>query len=190
MIIQSIRLKDYRNYEELDLKLNPGRNLFYGGNAQGKTNILESVFVCGTTKSHRGTKDKDQIRFGREQAHIRMEIQKGEIPYRIDMHLRKNRSKAIAINGVPISRAGELLALGGFVFFSPEDLQIIKSGPSDRRRFMDMQLCQQSALYLKCLGDYNRALAQRSRILREMTFRDDYEMLLGVWDEQLETSTS
>ena len=139
MIIQSVSLENYRNYETLTLELDEGRNLFYGGNAQGKTNILESVFVCGTTRSHRGARDRDLIRFGCEQAHIRMNILKEELPYRIDMHLRKNRSKAIAVNGVPIRRAGELLALGGFVFFSPEDLQIIKSGPSDRRRFMDMR---------------------------------------------------
>ena len=185
MIIQSVSLENYRNYETLTLELDEGRNLFYGGNAQGKTNILESVFVCGTTRSHRGARDRDLIRFGCEQAHIRMNILKEELPYRIDMHLRKNRSKAIAVNGVPIRRAGELLALGGFVFFSPEDLQIIKSGPSDRRRFMDMQLCQQSAVYLKNLADYNRALAQRGRILREMSFKGGDEMLLSVWDEQL-----
>ncbi len=184
MIIQSVSLENYRNYETLTLELDEGRNLFYGGNAQGKTNILESVFVGGTTRSHRGTRDKDLIRFGCEEAHIRMNILKEDLPYRIDMHLRKNRSKAIAVNGVPIRRAGELLELGGFVFFSPEDLQIIKSGPSDRRRFMDMQLCQQSAVYLKNLADYNRALAQRGRVLREMAFGGD-EMLLSVWDEQL-----
>ena len=113
MIIQSVSLENYRNYETLTLELDEGRNLFYGGNAQGKTNILESVFGCGTTRSHRGARDRDLIRFGCEQAHIRMNILKEELPYRIDMHLRKNRSKAIAVNGVPIRRAGELLALGG-----------------------------------------------------------------------------
>ena len=185
MIIQSVSLDNYRNYESLFLELDAGRNLFYGGNAQGKTNILESVFVGGTTRSHRGTRDKDLIRFGQEEAHIRMNILKGEMPYRIDMHLRKNRSKAIAVNGVPVRRAGELLALGSFVFFSPEDLQIIKNGPADRRRFMDMQLCQQSAVYLKSLADYNRALSQRSKILRDFSGGEESDMLLGVWDEQL-----
>ena len=117
MKIESIELVNFRNYDKLIVSLDQGTNLFYGDNAQGKTNILESVYLCGTTKSHRGSKDKEMIRFGKEEAHIRMKILKNEIPYRIDMHLKKNKAKGIAINGVPIHKASELLGLGNFVFF-------------------------------------------------------------------------
>ena len=142
MRIESVRLENFRNYDRLELELDAGTNLFYGDNAQGKTNILESVYLCGTTKSHRGSRDREMIRFGQEEAHIRMSIVKKEIPYRLDMHLKKNKAKGIAINGVPIRKASELIGLGNFVFFSPEDLNIIKNGPAERRRFMDMELCQ------------------------------------------------
>ena len=102
MYIESLELKNYRNYQNLQLDFDKGTNIFYGDNAQGKTNILESVYLCGTTKSHRGSKDKEIIRFGEEESHIRMMIRKDELSYKIDMHLRKNKAKGVAINGLPI----------------------------------------------------------------------------------------
>ena len=102
MYIESLELKNYRNYQNLQLDFDKGTNIFYGDNAQGKTNILESVYLCGTTKSHRGSKDKEIIRFGEEESHIRMMIRKDELSYKIDMHLRKNMAKGVAINGLPI----------------------------------------------------------------------------------------
>ena len=95
MYIESLELKNYRNYQNLQLDFDKGTNIFYGDNAQGKTNILESVYLCGTTKSHRGSKDKEIIRFGEEESHIRMMIRKDELSYKIDMHLRKNKAKAL-----------------------------------------------------------------------------------------------
>ena len=185
MKIISIKAEDFRNYESFDLELSGGTNLFYGDNAQGKTNILEAAFLCGTTRSHRTSKDREMIRFGREESHIRMEILKNDIPYRIDMHLKMNKSKGIAINGVPIRKAGELIGLCHLVFFSPEDLGIIKNSPSERRKFMDMELCQLEKLYLHQLSGYQRALMQRNKLLKDMSYRDDYAAMLDVWDEQL-----
>ena len=185
MVIESIKLENFRNYETLELQLDPGTNIFYGENAQGKTNILESVYLCGTTKSHKGSKDREMIRFDQEEAHIRMKLDRDGSSYSIDMHLKKNRPKGIAINGVPIRKAGELLGLGNFVFFSPEDLNIIKSGPGERRRFMDLELCQLSKVYLFQLSNYNKILNQRNKLLKEITFRPEYLDTLDVWDRQL-----
>ncbi len=185
MKIDSLHLENFRNYERLELDLDPGTNVFYGKNAQGKTNILESVCLCGTTKSHRQARDRDMIRFGEEEAHIRMMITKGEIPYRIDMHLKKSRAKGIAINASPIRKAGDLIGLCSFVFFSPEDLQMIKNGPAERRRFLDMQLCQMSRSYVQNLSGYNRVLMQRGKLLRDLPFHPEYLHTLDIWDEQL-----
>ena len=134
MYIESIELKNFRNYQDLQLDFDKGTNIFYGDNAQGKTNILESVYICGTTKSHKGSKDKEIIRFGEEESHIRMMVKKDELSYKIDMHLRKNKAKGVAINGLPIKKARELFGIVNLVFFSPEDLNIIKNGPGERRR--------------------------------------------------------
>ena len=137
MFAESIELKNFRNYESLSLKLNPGTNILYGDNAQGKTNILEAVYLCGTTKSHRGARDREMIRFDEEESHIRMMIKRRDMPYRIDMHLKKNRAKGIAVNGIPIKKASELFGIMNFVCFSPEDLNIVKNGPVERRHFLD-----------------------------------------------------
>lgn len=185
MKIESLKLQNFRNYENLDLALDPGTNIFYGENAQGKTNILEAVYVCGTTKSHRASRDSEMIRFGQEEAHIRMNIVRREIPARIDMHLRKNGRKGIAVNMVPIRKAAELIGLGSFVFFSPEDLNIIKNGPSERRRFMDMELCQISGVYVQSLSNYHHVLMQRNKLLKEISYRPDLRKTLDVWDAQL-----
>ncbi len=185
MIIESLELKNYRNYRELELSLHAGTNLLYGDNAQGKTNILEALYVCAATKSHRGSRDKDLIRFGEEEAHIKLNLRKNEIPYRIDMHLKRDRAKGIAVNGVPIRRASELFGTVNVVLFSPEDLNIIKNGPADRRKFCDMELCQLNRSYVYSLVNYNKALLQRNRLLKEIWNTPELEDTLEVWDSQL-----
>ncbi len=185
MIMKSLELFHFRNYDFLDLTFDQGTNIFYGDNAQGKTNILEAVFLSATTKSHKGSKDKDIIQFGNEEAHIRTYLEKEDLEYKIDMHLRSSRSKGIAINGQKIKKAAELLGLLNVVFFSPEDLSIIKNGPSERRRFVDMELCQIDSFYLYNLNHYNKIVNQRNRLLKDLSFQPDLKETLGIWDAQL-----
>lgn len=185
MIIESIELKNYRNYDELHMDFNQGTNILYGDNAQGKTNILESIYVCATTKSHRGSKDRDMIHFDREESHIKLNIRKDDVPYRIDMHLKKNKAKGVAVNGIPIKKASELFGIVNVVFFSPEDLNLIKNGPAERRRFIDLELCQLNKLYVHALIQYNKVILQRNKLLKELFFKPEYETTLDVWDLQL-----
>ena len=188
MVIQSVSLRDFRNYEYLDLKFDQATNILYGNNAQGKTNILESLYVSGTTKSHKGSKDKEMIRFGQKEAHINTVVKKNEMEYEIDIHLKRNRSKGIAINKVPIRKAGELFGILNLVFFSPEDLNIIKNGPSERRRFIDFELCQLDKMYFHELTKYHKILMQRNRLLKEIAYHPELADTLSVWDEQLVSS--
>ena len=182
--IESIKLSNFRNYESLELSFDKGTNIFYGDNAQGKTNILESVYLCGTSKSHKGSKDREIIRFEQDEAHIRMMVGKDSMSYKIDMHLRKNKAKGVAINGLPIKKARELLGVVNLVFFSPEDLNIIKNGPGERRRFMDAELCQLDKLYLTDLAGYNHVLNQRNKLLKDIAFQESLKDTLEIWDEQ------
>ena len=167
------------------MDFSPGTNILYGDNAQGKTNILESLYVCSTTKSHRGSKDREMIRFHEEESHIKLNVRKSDMPYRIDMHMKKNKAKGTAINGIPIKKASELFRIINMVFFSPEDLNIIKNGPSERRRFIDMELCQLNKLYVHSLIQYNKVLLQRNKLLKELNFRPEYKETLDIWDMQL-----
>lgn len=185
MIIKSIELKNFRNYEDLNISFDEGTTILYGDNAQGKTNILEAAYMSGTTKSHKGSKDKEMIRFGEDESHIRTVVIRGEREYQIDMHLKKNRSKGIAINKMPIKKASELFGILNIVFFSPEDLNIIKNGPSERRRFLDSELCQLDKIYLSDLTNYNKILVQRNKLLKDMVYRPDLKDTLLIWDMQL-----
>ncbi len=187
MIIKSLELADFRNYENLQLDFDKGTTILFGDNAQGKTNILEAIYLSSTTKSHKGAKDQDMIRFGCEEGHIRTYIQKEMCEYKVDMHLRRSKSKGIAINNEKIKKASQLLGLLNVVFFSPEDLSIIKNGPSERRRFVDMELCQLDSVYLYNLNHYNKIVNQRNKLLKDMYMNPDLKETLNIWDMQLQS---
>jgi len=188
LIVESVELSNYRNYDSLNMNFDEHVNIIYGDNAQGKTNILESLYLCSTSKSHRGSKDKEIIRFGQDESHIKLNVKKHNMNYRIDMHLKKNKSKGIAVNGIPIKKAIELFGIINIVFFSPEDLNIIKDGPSERRRFIDMELSQLDKIYLNNLVNYNKVLVQRNKLLKDIAFAPNNTQLLDtldIWDMQL-----
>ncbi len=185
MIIKSIELADYRNYDTLVVSFDKGTNILYGDNAQGKTNILEAIYVAATTKSHKGSKDREIVNFDKEESHIRAYLEKEGVETRIDMHLRKSKSKGIAIDGQKIKKAADLLGLCNVVFFSPEDLGIIKNGPAERRRFVDMELCQLDGFYLYNLNHYNKIVNQRNKLLKDMFLNPALKETLGIWDMQL-----
>ncbi len=185
MIIKSLELENFRNYESLQLSFDEGTNILYGDNAQGKTNVLEAIYVSATTKSHKGSKDKEIVSFEKEEAHIRTYLSKADLEYRVDMHLRKSKSKGIAVNGQKLKKAAELLGLLNVVFFSPEDLALIKNGPSERRSFVDMELCQLDKYYLYNLNQYNKIINQRNKLLKDFFFNPDLKDTITIWDTQL-----
>ena len=185
MYISTLELSEFRNFENLNIGFSEGINIFYGDNAQGKSNLLEAMFMISTTKSHRGVKDKDLIRFGKEEAHIKTILYKGELDYRIDMHLKKGRSKGIALNGSRLKKASDLVGLLNIILFSPEDLSIIKNGPAERRRFLDIELCQLDKNYLNDLSRYTKSVEQRNKLLKEIEKHPAMEDTLDIWDDQL-----
>ncbi len=185
MIAEKLELTNFRNYNELSLELSENVNILYGNNAQGKTNILEAIYLCSTTKSHKGSKDKDMVKLGEEESHLRMYLNKNDLNHKIDMQLRKTGKKSVAVDGLPIKRAADLYGLTNVILFSPEDLSMIKNGPAERRRFMDAELCQLNKLYLQYLTKYNKLIDQRNDLLKQISFRPDLKDTLEVWDEQL-----
>lgn len=185
MFVKSLELNNYRNYENIHIDFDKGVNILYGDNAQGKTNVLESIYLCSTTKSHRGSKDKEIVKFGENEGHIRCLFDKNEVDYQIDIHLRTEKSKGIAINGMKLKKAAELMGIVNVILFSPEDLSIIKNGPSDRRRFVDSELCQLDKVYLYNLSSYNKIVNQRNNLLRDIVYHPELTDTLDVWDSQL-----
>ena len=185
MIIKSIDLLDFRNYEELHLGLTDGITILNGENAQGKTNLLEAVYLASCCRSHRGAKDREMIRFNRAEAHIKMIVRKEDRDIRIDLHLKKDKQRGIAVNGVPVRKTRDYLGLVNCVLFSPEDLQIVKNGPAERRRFIDTELCQLDRIYLDSWNRYKKVLDQRNQLLKDIGFNPSLMDTLDLWDEQL-----
>ncbi|MCR5205943.1 MAG: DNA replication/repair protein RecF [Lachnospiraceae bacterium] len=185
MIIKSLELSNFRNYEQLKIDLSPNVSIFYGNNAQGKTNILEALYVACTTKSQKGSRDRELIRFNDSESHIRLMVDDDGISRKIDMHLKDKGQKGVAIDGIPIKKAAELYGMMNIISFSQDDLGIIKEGPSERRRFCDMELCQLDKLYMHNLAVYEKALEQRNNLLKQLAVNSELKDTLDIWDEQL-----
>lgn len=183
MHITDIRLQNFRNYADRTVELTEKVNLITGKNAQGKTNLLESIFVCCVGKSVRA-RDRELIAHGQDRARIRMTAERFEGRVLTEMVLSRGENKRILVNGIPLSRTGELLGTVKAIYFSPEDLKLIKDAPDSRRRFLDMDLSQIYKNYYYALTRYNRALLSRNNLLKkypEHTLPD----LLYPYDVQL-----
>ena len=185
MYITEVSLQNFRNLAQLKIEPSEGINVIYGSNAQGKTNFLESLYFCAMRRSLRGTSDQQLIRFEEEESHIRMLVQRKQRYDRIDVHLKKDEKKGIAVNGLPVRKLGDLFGTLYAVIFSPEDLSLVKDGPGERRRFLDMELCQLSKVYYYDLQQYYRILKQRNNLLKEIQKKPALQDTLFVWDDQM-----
>lgn len=191
MRITEVSLQGFRNISQLHLVPSDGINIICGSNAQGKTNFLESLYFCAVARSMRGKSDQQLIAFDSAESHIRLSVRRSQRIDRIDVHLKREEKagrghgKGVAVNGVPLRRLGELFGTLYAVVFSPEDLSLVKNGPGERRRFLDMELCQLSRVYYYDLQQYTRILRQRNNLLKGIQKKPALEETLFVWDGQL-----
>jgi len=185
LYIDQLVLKNYRNYEEASLELSPKLNIFIGDNAQGKTNLLESIYVTGFGKSFRTSRDKDLVRMGEEQAQIRVHGEKAYTDVTVDFRLNKRAEKDIRVNGNRLLKRSDLFGALNIVLFSPEDLRLIKEGPSERRRFIDRELSQISPRYCQGLIEYMRIMGQRNELLKQIPYKKSMEAMLPIWNEKM-----
>ena len=184
MYLKELKLKAFRNYDELVLPFAPGVNIFYGENAQGKTNILEAIYLAATSKSHRTNFYREMIQKGQEFAHISLQVQSEYSLEKIDIHIGQNK-RSIFVGQAPIRKLEELLGSLYIVMFSPEDLEIVKGGPAVRRRFIDIELSQINPYYYYQLRRYHRLLKQRNTLLKNSQKISPDLSEISVWDEEL-----
>ena len=185
MKIESIKLRNYRNYDNLSLKLNEKINVFVGKNAQGKTNLLESVYFCALGKSFKVVKDKDVIKWGEEKSQIQLNIKNQYRDQTIEILFSKSLKKTIKIDGISIRRIGELLGELPIVFFSPDELRLIKESPDERRRFMNIDISQTNKRYFYLLQRYEKILANRNKLLKQTKDFDILKDTIDIWDRAL-----
>lgn len=182
MFLKSIELKNFRNYNNLELDFNKNINLILGDNAQGKTNLLESIYYTSMGRSFKPVKDRDVINFGEETSIIKANAHKYDDNLEISIILRKNGDKEIKKDGVKLKKISELCDNMLVVMFSPEDLKIVKEEPEKRRKFIDRELSLISPIYLDNLNNYKKNLFQRNNYLKEENID---ELLINVLDKQL-----
>ena len=183
MYINKIKLQNFRNYNEQEINLNKSINVFYGDNAQGKTNILEAIFLCTFGKSFRTNKEKELIKLGKDNANVIIEYEKKDRDGKISIYI--SDKKQILVNGIKIKKLSELLGNINIVIFTPDDINILKGGPALRRRFLDMMIGQLKPNYVYTLNMYIKTLEQRNNYLRQIKEENKPENLLDIWDEKL-----
>ena len=185
MIITRALLKNYRSYESCDLAPCEGVNVLLGDNGQGKTNVLEALYLCCTGRSHRTRQDRELIRFGADFASVKASAMRRDGSHEVEIILPAQGRRKLKIAGQEVSRSGELMGHVTGVLFSPEDLRTVKDGPAERRRFVDMALSQIKPAYYYALQRYARALKQRGEVLKLASVQPGLLQTLDSWDEQL-----
>jgi DNA replication and repair protein RecF len=183
MFIKNLSLLNFRNYNDLNIELTNGVNIFIGDNAQGKTNVLESIYYCSLGKSHRTSKDKELINWNKEDAYIKIFVGKARLDKRIEIKIFKDGKKGIKINSIKINKISELIGVFNVVIFSPEDLKIVKDAPSYRRRFLDIELSKLDNKYYYNLVQYNKVLDEKNSLLKK--YSEKMVNMMDVYDEQL-----
>ena len=183
MNITKLKLENFRNYDSQEIEFNKGINVIYGDNAQGKTNILEAIFLCSMGKSFRTSKDKELIKINKDFAKLNIEYEKSDREGKIEYIM--SEKKSIAINGVKIKKLSELLGNINSIIFSPDDMEILKDGPQKRRKFLNMLISQLRPRYLFNLNAYNKTLEQRNNYLRQIKLENKSKNMLEIWNEKL-----
>lgn len=183
MYIEKIKLNNFRNYENLEINLNKNINIIYGDNAQGKTNILEAIFLSSLGKSFRTKKEKEMIKFNNDKLLVEIFYQKKDRAGKIKIEI--GNKKQISINGIKIKKLSELLGNINIVIFTPDDINILKDGPEKRRRFLDMMIGQLRPNYVYNLNMYLKTIEQRNNYLRQIKEENKPEEMLEIWDEKL-----
>lgn len=185
MKVTQIQLTNYRNLAQQKVVFGPGLNIFVGDNAQGKTNLVESVYLCCIGKSPRTDKDKDLVRWGEQNAFVRVNYNCRYGDGEIAIDLKTQGKKQIAVNSVPITKMAELMGYLNCIYFSPNEIKIISQSPVERRRFLDIDLCQTDKNYFYSLQRLNKALAQRNNLLKSAQSVEQLQETVFVWDEQI-----
>ena len=185
-MIKELTLRQFRNYKSANLKFSKNINIIIGNNAQGKTSLIEAIYVLSTTRSHRTSKDSQLILFEEEFAKILGQISRNEDIFELSLVISKKGKKA-SYNEVDQKKLSDYVGKLVVVMFAPEDLSLVKGGPQYRRRFMDMEIGQLSPSYLYHLGQYTKLLKQRNELLKQLRMNRKNELLLDVLTEQMVT---
>lgn len=184
MNVTGLYISNFRNIKELEMKPSEGINIIYGENAQGKTNLLESIWLFSGLRSFRGSKETDLIRFGEDFFRTELDFYGNNRQQNAKM-IVSPQAKKIILNSVPMTASSKLLGVFNCVVFAPSYISLVKGNPSERRRFMDSALCRLRPSYTKNLTEYNKILIQRNSFLKELKYNNKNYDFLEIWNSNL-----
>ena len=184
MKVEKVSLENFRNYQSQEITFRDGLNVICGLNASGKTNLMESIFVAAIGRSPRTKNEKEMIRMGEDRAFIHLSLEKKFRAHKINVEINKSEGKKIVVNEAKITRLGELIGLLAVVYFSPDELKMIKEAPQERRRFLDLSLSQESKPYYVALAKYNHLLAQRNKLMKSTDYAE-FSTTAFIWEKQM-----
>ena len=185
MLVKNISIKNFRNYSVAKTDFSPNLNVLVGENAVGKTNMLEAIYLAGLGRSPRTSKEKELVKNGEERALVYITIEKKFRSHKIEIQIDNQSKKKVFLDGIPVLRMGELLGVLNVVYFSPDEMKLVKEAPENRRRFLDISLSQQQRVYFFALSKYNKVLKQRNNLLKTSFGKEGLDEMLDIWDVQL-----
>lgn len=183
MYIKKVKLENFRNYDNLEVEFKKDFNLIYGNNAQGKTNILEAIYLSAIGKSFQTNKDSEMIKIGKEKAKVEIEYETKDREGKITVEIADK--KTFFINGIKQKKISDIIGKINIVLFYPDNIDIIKGGPAERRRFLDIMISQLKPNYIHILNKYLKTLDQRNAYLKQIKFDNKSKDMLEIWDESL-----
>lgn len=185
MIVKSLKIKNYRNFKEVDIDLNDQLNIFIGDNGQGKTNLLESIYLCSIGRTFRLNSENDLINFNENKSFIKVFVNKSNYDLDIELILEKNKRKLVKFNGVKLDKTGEMIGVLNNVIFTPDDMKIIKESPIERRKFINIDISQIKPKYKYLLNQYKKIVSQRNNILKNYYTNAGNKDIINIWNEYL-----
>jgi len=185
MIVKSLKIKDYRNFNHVDIELHPVLNIFIGDNGQGKTNLLESIYMCSIGRTFRLNSENELIKFNESGSKIEVLLNKNNHNLRLSLIIQKNKKKQVLINGVKLDKTSEMIGVLNNVIFTPDDLKIIKGSPVERRKFINIDISQIKPKYKYLLNNYKKVITARNNILKNYYTNSQNKDIINIWNDYL-----
>jgi DNA replication and repair protein RecF len=185
MIVNKLIIKNYRNFKEAEADLNDSLNIFIGENGQGKTNLMESIYIASIGRTFRLNSESELINFSENKSSLEIHLTKNNYKIKIEIQLEKNKKKQVFINGVKLDKTSEMIGILNNVIFTPDDMKIIKGSPVERRRFINIDISQIKPKYKYLLNKYKRVTTERNMLLKNYHTRCENKDIIGIWNDYL-----
>jgi len=185
MIVNKLKITNYRNFKEATIDLNSSLNIFIGDNGQGKTNLMESIYLSSIGRTFRLNSENELIKFNENKSSVEISMVKNNYNTKIELLLEKNKKKQVSVNGVKLDKTSEMIGILNNVIFTPDDMKIIKGSPIERRKFVNIDISQVKPKYKYLLNKYKKVFTERNIILKNYYTKSENKDIINIWNDYL-----